>query len=115
RGQSAPGIETKPANPQQASADKTQGEVVRFHCLFRIPDPLAKIKRANQSREARANVDDSTAGKIKRWKPATQRGIQQTTFTPDHVREWKVDKGRPEDHEQQHRAELHSLGKCSGD
>ena len=41
---------------------------------------------------------------------SAQERVQQSALAPDHVGHREVDDQRPEDREQQHRAELHPLG-----
>ena len=54
------------------------------------------------------------AGKVQRRKLAAQRRVQQTTLAPHHVRHRAVHQKRPQDHEHQHRRELHPLRKRPG-
>ena len=76
----------------------------------RITKALAEIERADQGRDARGDVHDGAAGEIERREAPAQAAFKQAALAPDHVRHRGVDHERPQDHEQQHRAELHALG-----
>ena len=58
-------IEAEPADPQQA-ARHAEDHGVRRHVLVRIAETLAEVKRADQRGDAGGDVDDRTAGEIKR-------------------------------------------------
>ena len=60
-------------------------------------------------------MDYRSAGEIKRGKTTAQRGVQQAAFSPYHMRHGVIDNKRPQNHEQQHGAELHALGESAGD
>src|SRR5215471_12472429 len=105
RSQRTAGIEPEPSHPEQTRSDKAQYHAVREHGLLRISEALAEINRANQSRNTRCDVDHRAASKIERRETPAQRGIQETSLAPNHVRHRIVDDDRPQNHEQQHGAE----------
>src|SRR5436190_17468262 len=60
-------------------------------------------------------MNNSTTSEIERWEMPAQSSIQQTSFTPDHVRHRVIHKNGPQHHEQHHGAELHALGERASD
>ena len=107
-------VESEPTHPQQARANKTQHDTVRRHRLFGISDAFAQIERADQRRNSRSDVNDGAACEIERRELAAQRSIQQAALAPNHVRHRVIHHDRPEHDEDQHRTELHALGKGTG-
>jgi len=113
RGQSASGIESEPSYPQQASADKAKHQAVRRHRLFRVAAPFAQVQRADQRRYSRGNVHYGPARKIQAWEFPTRR-VQETAFSPDHVRQGGVYHQKPERQEEGRSAEFHALRRRAG-
>ena len=60
-------------------------------------------------------MNDRATGKIQSRKTPAQRGIQESSFAPDHVGHRVIHNDGPQDHEHQHRAELHALCKRACD
>src|SRR5689334_24730642 len=88
--QGASRIESKPAYPQKARADKTQHDAMRQKRLARISYPLAEIERAHQCRNSRADVHHRSAREIQGRKSSPARGIQESTLAPNHMRQRSV-------------------------
>ena len=103
------GIEAEPAEPQQARAEDGHRHVVRLHRLA-VDGAAADEQGDDQGRDAGADVDDGAAGEVERAEleqPAVGR--------PDPVGQRRVDEDRPEDREQDERAEPLALGEGAGD
>jgi hypothetical protein len=83
---------------------------VRRHWLLSKANSLAKNVSTHESSHTSVDVHDRAASKIEGTLVK-----QVTTRTPDHVSDWNVGKGEPEDREEQDRAELDALGKRAHD
>ena len=113
--QRAPGVEPEPSDPEQAGPDEAQYDAVRRHRLPGVAEALAEVERADERRNAGRDVHHGPPREIERREDPAERGVEQAPLSPHHVRHRNVDHERPQDHEQHHGGELHSLGKRAGD
>ena len=60
------GVEANPADPQEAGADQRERQVVRTHRLDFVAFTFAEDQRANQSGDARVDVDHRAAREVER-------------------------------------------------
>ena len=109
-----PGVESEPAHPQQASADKAEDHGVGRHVGVRIAEALAEINRSDECGDAGGDVNDGPAGEVEAGNMPPVR-IQQAADAPDHMRHRAIDEQRPQRKKDGHGAELHALGESAGD
>src|ERR1700731_147205 len=110
-GERAACVETEPADPQQACADKAEDYAMRRHSKFGISEALAEIECADECRDAGGDVDYCATGEVKRRESATERSIKQAALPPNHVSHGIVNEKRPEDEIYEHGREFHAFGK----
>src|SRR5215472_18193874 len=60
-GEGAAGVESEPADPEEAGSDTTEHDAVRLHGLAGIADPSAEIERADERGDSRRDVDDGAS------------------------------------------------------
>jgi len=89
---------------------------VGLHFGVGIAESLAEVEAADERGDAAGDVDDGSAGKVKRG----QRGVgvveaEESIRAPDHVGHGTVNDERPEGEKDGHGAELHALREGSGD
>src|SRR5262249_32750339 len=92
--QSAAGIEAEPANPEQASANKTDHKTMRFHAVPRVSNPLSQVQSTNQCRDPRGDVNHRAAREIETW-DCTPGSVKQSALAPDHMRHREIHDKRP--------------------
>src|SRR5438552_1962648 len=109
------GIEAEPSYPRKAGSDKAEHDAMRRHSLAWIAETASQINCTDQGRDSRSDVYDRAPGEIECGESPAQSGIQETTFSPNHVGHGIVDQNGPQHHEDNHGAELHALGKCTCD
>src|SRR6185437_4142734 len=80
RGQRAAGVKTKPPDPEQTCADKTQHQRVGWHGLPRIAGPLPEIQRTHQRRDSRTDMHYRSTRKIQRWEFSAEGRVQEPAF-----------------------------------
>ena len=60
------GVEAEPADPQEAGADKREGEVVRLHGFLAETDAGTRNNGGHEACDTGIDVDNSAAGKVNR-------------------------------------------------
>ena len=103
------GVEPEPAEPQQARAEHGHRHVVRLHRLA-VDHATPDEQRDDQGRDARADVDDGAAGEVE-----GAELVQPAVGRPHPVGERRVHEDRPQEREQDERAEPLALGEGAGD
>ncbi len=117
-GQGRTGIETEPAEPQQASAKHHQGEVVRTHRGATETDARSHDQRQGQSGRAGIDVDGRATGEVEGLDGV---GDPAPVFCDvavegeDPVGGGEVAQHRPRGRKCDPRAELHPVGDRAGD
>ena len=80
------------------------------HGLLAVADPLAEHDAADQPGDAGIDVHDGAAGEVEH-----AGAEQEAVGRPDPVRDRRIDDDRPQDHEHQHRRELHPVDEGADD
>ena len=101
----AAGVEAVPAEPEQAGAERDEGDVVR-----RVDElALADVEHGRERGPAGAGVDDDPAGEVAR------APVREHAAAPEHVHERVVDGELPDDEEDQIGLERNAVRERAGD
>jgi hypothetical protein len=103
RGDRASGVETEPAEPQQAGTQQRERDVVRQDGRGRIVAAWPDDDRRHESSHAGIDVDHGSPGKVER------PHLCEPAAAPDPVSNRTVDDQRPERDEDDVRREPHAL------
>ena len=104
-----PGVEAEPAEPQQAGAERHEGDVVGHAALALGELAPADDEDRRQRGEAGAHVDHEAAGEVE------HALLRQPAAAPDPVHERDVHEDAPEHQEPQVALELDPVGERAGD
>ena len=111
------GIETEPAEPQQASAEHDQRQVVRPHRIALPAQPLAQDDGKRETGRTGVDVDSCATCEVDRLQvvgdPAADVLAGGEVEHPVGDRE--VDDSSPDNGEDHPGAELGAIGNCAGD
>src|SRR5574341_2650056 len=94
-------VESKPAHPEQPCADDAERQVVGRHRFLTVADTPTEHYSRDQSRSSGTDMNHRAASEIK-----STHFTQPSLNAPDPVGERVVDESRPQNYENEKRAEL---------
>ncbi len=117
RRQRGSGVESEPAEPQQAGTEHHERDVVAAHLLPRPAAAFAEDERHGQACGTGVDVDDGSSGEVFGEELSGRlQGLVQPAVAVEHpVRDGGVDDDRPHRDESRERAELPPVGGRAGD
>ena len=74
-GEGAAGVETEPADPEEAGSDEAEDQAVGLHGIDGIAFAFAEIDGADQCRYTRCDVNDCAAGKVEAGNRTTEERV----------------------------------------
>lgn len=107
-GEGRAAVETEPAEPEESSTDKDKGNIVGHGRRVVVVLALAKDHGVGNSSGSGTDVHGSATGIVH----DTHDG-QPAVGAPDPVGDDVVDKGAPDEQEQDRRHDAHALGRCT--
>ena len=97
-------VEAEPADPEQAEADKSHGQIEGREIFLAIAGARANHQRRDQAGDAGVDMDDRSAGEI------DKAPIAQEAAAPNPMRAGDVDDEQPDGAEQGKSGEFHPVG-----
>jgi hypothetical protein len=107
-GERAAGVESEPAEPQNAGTQKHERNVVRQQRRGAVLRALAEHHSRHDGRRRRVHVHDRAAGEIKR------APLRQPSAAPYPMRDWCVDRKHPQGDKRRVGGKAHALDNRSG-
>ena len=103
------GVKPEPPHPEHGCPHHSENQTVRRHAAAWKTSPFPQKYAQHKSGNPRIHMDDDAAGEI------SHTHFAEKSPAPYPMSYRGIDNGHPQRHEEQHRREFHTLGKCPDD